>query len=202
MYVCVSVCVRVCVRALQVESGEYLDLAKRLRPVRFTRVGNVQLECRHYLDDRGYIAGQVADQPGVLRASLIVAKALTCPVDTLSLEIGQLTPALVAEFCHLPAWHTELCFGLETDQRHKLESLLAVAKAATLIPSTYQSLYVSLGECREEEVLAFVSALPRRTRDAPLTIHLPEWQEQQAAVACIRDMVAENGRLFPHMTIA
>ncbi len=190
---------------LQAESGEYLQLAERLRSVsrNITRVKTVDIYCQQHMSPQGCIVGEVADPPLFLRASLIVAQALTCPVDTLSLLMGQLTPALVAEFSHLPEWHTELCISLNTGKSPKQQSVLAVAKAATLIPCTFESLHVSLGECTEDELFVFVSALPGRTRDTPLTVYLSGRDgKREAAVASIRALVAKNERLFPHITIA
>ncbi len=184
------VCVRVCVCVYtQVESGEYLTLADRLRNSGLTHITHLHIEC----------PPDCADKARALRASLTVARALSCLVYTLGLSTWPVTASVVSELRGLPQWHSTLEFNFESPGKPGAACAFIMARAAQLIPRTYHAWDVSDCDCTDDELTALVSAVPSdRTAEAPLSIVVRDLSA--IWVVDVLALMAES-ESFPHVTV-
>ncbi len=186
----VRVCVCVCTPYAQVESGEHLSLADRLCNVGVTYIGHLFLRC----------PTDCTDKAKALRASLTVARALTCPADKVCLSGWTVTPALVSELRGLPEWHSTLKLQLQSGPEPDVESVQGMASVPVYVPSTYRTWDVSHCQCSHKTICALVAAAPRdRTADTPLKIQLPHGHTHMW-VADVQALFAEYGAC-PHVTV-
>ncbi len=174
---------------LQVDSGEYKRLAQELGTLDITHVDKLCISG----------PGSQNDQVRLLRASLTVAKALTCPVGTVCLLDWEATPAVSSELRGLPHWHSELVLGFKSSTDPTQPSHWAMSRAATLIPRTYHTWCLQRCECTLEERTALVYSLPsNRTADTPLRLKLPF--DQALWSASVQALLALDDSC-PHITV-
>lgn len=187
------ICVYACMHA-QVDAGEHHHLADRLRRVRVTSINEL-----HISPAQNTFAH---DEPRVLRALLVVLRALSCTGRALVLCGWRATQQLVAELRCLPSWEQlGLCFKQPADiptPTHRLAG--ALAQVLGLIPRSFTYVYMDRGSMKDErDCEALVLQAPaNRTAEQPLCLAVGGQREKW--VTYMQEMLL-HADTYPHVTI-
>ncbi len=119
-----------CVCVTQVAAREHIHLARQLSQLtNLKRVETVDLLTSMFAMDTP------SKDPSLLRAALLVARALPCEAGCITVEGWYATEAVVAELRGLPPWrHVSLELMTENQDTEVTECYWPLARAALLIP--------------------------------------------------------------------
>lgn len=151
------------------------------------------------------------EQPLLLLACLVVASALRCKIDTLSIDGWSATKAVVNMLKDLPRWETALELRLTTSYEYKTRAVQAQlramisahfghdnpeapvhspgARALSLVPATYHTVKVLSDGLSVGERDALVLGAPSRAPSNPLHVIVSEQRDVECARALYRRML-------------
>ncbi len=156
---CARVCACVCA---QVSAGEHHTLAAQLNRVLVTSIENVYLTMPPDTSS--------TDQPRLLRASLIIARALPCTPRMLHISGWVASDAVVSELAGLPHWQ-DITMALTSYMGMlAIDQPWPVARLPLLLPKSYRKWYIDDG-LLPRELRALVLNMPvDRTAAEPLSV--------------------------------